>query len=61
MHPCVNMIREDITKVTKDRLAPVRDGIKKDIRYALWHGFIDENLYIKLLKELDDKIDTLWE
>ncbi|SHJ46749.1 hypothetical protein SAMN02745136_00103 [Anaerocolumna jejuensis DSM 15929] len=61
MHPAEISIRNDISNLTLYRLAPITDDIKRDIKYAFWHGFIDEYIYKDLLKALSDKRDNLLE
>ncbi len=45
MHQCEKMIFDDIENITKERLAPTVIDIKRDIKYAFWHGFINEKIY----------------
>ncbi|WP_313134330.1 hypothetical protein [Anaerocolumna sp.] len=61
MHPSEISIRKDIAELTKYRLAPLTLDIKKDIKYAFWHGFIDVKIYNELLKMLQEKRDSLFE
>lgn len=53
------MIREDIAEMTKYRLAPRRDEILRDIKYAFWHDFISEYLYRELTKMTIDKYNRI--
>lgn len=61
MHPAEISIREDIDNLTKHRLAPITEQIKTDIKYAFWHGFIDEYKCIELRQKLSEKRDSLFE
>jgi D-alanyl-D-alanine dipeptidase len=53
------MIREDIANMTKYRLAPVRDDILRDIKYAYWHNFITEYIYKELMKLTNDRYNEI--
>ncbi len=61
MHPAEISIRQDIANLTKHRLAPITLDIRKDIKYAFWHGFIDVYIYKELHDLLDKKRDSLFE
>lgn len=61
MHPAEISIRQDIANLTKYRLAPLTLDIKRDIKYAFWHGFINEYICNELLLLLDSKRDSLFE
>ncbi len=61
MHTAEIAIRKDIESLTKYRMGPISQDIKKDIKYALWHGFINEKIYNELLHELDEKRNSLFE
>lgn len=60
VHPSEMMIRQDINELDEYRLAPRKKAIKIDIKYAYWHGFINEKIYNDLLEELQRKTDTLY-
>lgn len=61
MHPAEQMLRKDIEELTLERCATRRDKIKLDIKYAYWHGFINENLYIELTNKVIEKYNNLFE
>lgn len=61
MHPAEISIRNDISNLTLYRLSPITLEIKRDIKYAFWHGFIDVYIYEDLLKALSEKRDSLFE
>lgn len=61
MHTAEIAIRKDIESLTKYRMGPITQDIKKDIKYALWHGFINEKIYNQLLDDLEEKRNSLFE
>ncbi len=61
MHPAETSIRSDISNLTKHRIAPITEDIKRDIKYAYWHGFIDESLSKELLNLLSQKRDNVFD
>jgi len=61
VHPAEQSIRDEINNLTIERVAVRVVDIKRDIKYAFWHGFIDEFLYMDLLKLAHDKYTSLFE
>lgn len=61
MHPAEQSIRDEIDSLTIERVAFRVIDIKRDIKYAFWHGFIDEFLYIELLDLAQEKYTSLFE
>ena len=44
------MIRQDIDNMTNHRLAPTREKIESDIKYAYWHEFLCTSMYSELME-----------
>ncbi len=55
------MIRKDIDNLDNSRLAYKVGIIKNDIKYAFWHGFIDEYIYNELMQNVSNKYNKLCE
>jgi hypothetical protein len=61
LHQAEVSIRDDIHNLTIYRVAPRVIDIKRDIKYAFWHGFINEYIYKELQEKLQEKHNSLFE
>ncbi|MDF2700819.1 MAG: hypothetical protein K0Q49_2382 [Haloplasmataceae bacterium] len=61
MHQAEVSIRDDIHNLTIYRVAPRVIEIKRDIKYAFWHGFISVYIYNELNEKLEEKRNSLFE
>lgn len=61
MHPAEISLRADIDDLDLYRIAPRVLEIKRDLKYAFWHGFVDEYIYKELLEKLDKRYCSLCE
>jgi len=61
MHAAEIMIRKDIEELNYYRLAPRAEQIRTDLKYAFWHGFIDEYIYTDLLEAVSKKYNSVFD
>jgi hypothetical protein len=55
------MIRKDIDNLNLYRLAPRKVQIENDLKYAFWHGFINEYIYNELLTKVQEKYNSIFD
>ena len=59
MHGAEIMIRNDIEELDNSHLVYRVQQIRNDLKYAMWHGFIDEYIYNELMDAVAVKYNSI--